>query len=173
LKSKSIILLIICLLGIAVFAMLSMSGGHAKKAVVGLPAPDFELKDAQGNTVRLSDLRGKVVMLNFWATWCDSCKEENPSLHKFVNSESGNPNFVFLSILYNDQPANAIQYQKETGFNFPVLVDDKRTYADYGLTGVPETFIINKKGILAQKVIGPIRWDTPDVSSLISKLASE
>lgn len=82
-KRKGILLLIILALGVALFSFIF--GGKVeqpakKKAAIGLSAPDFELKDINGKMWRLADLRGKVVLVTFWATWCDSCKEENPAL---------------------------------------------------------------------------------------------
>lgn len=171
---KGIILFFIFAIGIAAIAILSKTDEKAmKKAAIGLEAPNFELKDTDGRTWKLSDLKGKIVFLNFWASWCDSCKEENPSINNLYNAQKGNDKFVFLSVLYNDDPAKALEYMKANGFNFPVLPDTKNLTAQYGLTGVPETFIIDKKGIIKQKVVGPIKWDTPDVLAAIAKLVNE
>lgn len=174
-KNKSAVLLIVFAVSVAVIFMLAKGGEVpvAKKAAVGLGAPDFQLRDTEGRTWDLSSLRGKVVLLNFWASWCDSCKEENPSLQALVNSEKGNEKFVFASVLYKDDPSKAIEYMKKNGIEFPLLIDNKNVSSAYGLTGVPETFIIGKNGIVREKVIGPIRWDTPEVRAAIDKLTSE
>lgn len=170
-KNKGIILILVLAVGIAAFIFL-VKGGPApeKKAASGLEAPGFELKDTQGKPWRLADLRGKVVFLNFWAPWCSSCKEENPSLQNLITAEKGNDKFVFLSVLYNDDPANAVAYMKQNGFSFPVLMDTANLAKTYGITGVPETFIIDTRGTLAKKVIGPMQWDAPEVRELIAKL---
>ncbi|BCB96629.1 hypothetical protein JZK55_15510 [Dissulfurispira thermophila] len=98
---------------------------------------------------------------------------ENPSIQGLVEAQKGNNSMVFISVLYKDSPANAMDYMKANGFNFPVLIDDKNVSMEYGITGVPETFVINKKGIIIEKVIGPIRWDSPDVMAEIMKLTND
>lgn len=173
-KNKGIILSIIFAAGIVAVLLLAGSNEPVpQKAVAGVAAPLFELKDTQGRTWKLADLKGKVVLLNFWATWCDSCKEENPSIQKLVASEWENEKFVFLSTLYKDDPSGAAAYMKQNGLSFPVLIDDRNMAGKYGITGVPETFIINKKGTIAKKVIGPVDWTSPDVRDYITKLMAE
>jgi len=175
-KHKGIVLLIILVLGAALFSFIfSGKGGKPvqKKAVSGMPAPDFELTDITGKAWHLADFRGKVVLVNFWATWCDSCKEENPSLQKFIDSEKENRNLVLLTILYNDSPQNAVDYLKRYNLSFNVLLDDRKTSLVYGITGVPETFVISKKGLLKGKFIGPVQWGAPDLKAEIDKLAAE
>ncbi len=173
-KNKGIILLIMLLLGVAaVFGLRDHSGRSPKKAAVGLEAPDFTLKDTEGRVWKLSDLRNKVVLVNFWASWCDSCKEENPSIQRLVNAGKGNDKLVILSVLFKDDPAKAMGYMKASGFSYPVLIDDKNISSRYGLTGVPETFIIDKKGTIRQKIVGPITWDTPEVRTALAGLIDE
>ena len=173
-KNKSLILIIILALGVASIIVLTRSADRpAQKAAVGLEAPGFELKDTQGRTWKLADLRNKVVMLHFWASWCDSCKEENPSIQRLFYAVAGIDNFVLISVLYRDDPAKAAEYMKANGLSFPVLLDDRNVASRYGLTGVPETFIIDKKGIVRQKVVGPIVWDSPEVRTALYKLVNE
>jgi cytochrome c biogenesis protein CcmG, thiol:disulfide interchange protein DsbE len=173
-KNKGIILLIVVIVGIVLTYSLPGKKESAKRKVsIGLSAPDFELKDIGGKIWKLSDLRGKVVLVNFWATWCDSCKEENPSFQKFIESEKDNRNFVAVTILYHDSAENAVSYLKNNGFTFNVLIDDQKTSYDYGITGVPETFILSKRGMLERKIVGPISWDNPDVRATIKKLEDE
>ena len=173
-RHKGIILLIVFIAGIALTYFLAGKQESLKrKATIGLSAPDFELQDLQGKIWRLSDLKGKVVLVNFWATWCDTCKEENPSLQKLIESEKDNRNFIAVTILYNDSVQNAVSYLKHNGFTFNVLIDDKKTSSDYGITGVPETFILSRRGILERKIIGPVRWDTPDMKDALKKLTDE
>ncbi len=173
-KNKGVILIILLLLGIAaVFGMRGISGHSPKKAAVGLEAPGFTLKDTEGRIWKLADLRNKVVLVNFWASWCDSCKEENPSIQRLFNAGKGNDKLVILSVLFKDDPAKAMEYMKTNGFNYPVLMDDQNLSSQYGLTGVPETFIIDKKGFIKQKVVGPIMWDSPEVRTAIVQLIDE
>lgn len=172
-NKKGIFLLFIFVIGIASILILSRTEEPAKKkATVGLDAPLFELKDAEGKTWKLSDLKGKVVIINFWASWCETCKEEKPYLMD-VLKKMKDERLQYLSILYNNEPSEAVRYMKDSGFYFPILIDDKQVASDYGITGVPETFIVDKRGILAKKVIGGVHWNLDDFVSTIQKLLNE
>lgn len=173
-KNKGVVLFLLLFVGIGIIVFLSRTGERPTdvRATIGLDAPDFELRDIDGKTWRLSELKGKVVLVNFWATWCDTCKEEKPFVNSLLKSEITD-HIVYLGILYNDDPTNAKRYMQDNGYNFPVLVDDKNIAAKYGITGVPETFLITKKGILAKKVIGGVHWNLLDVNSSIKQLISE
>lgn len=132
-----------------------------KVAEVGKRAPDFTLMDRQGKTWTLSQLEGQVVFVNFWATWCPPCREEMPSMERLHRLLPGDK-FKMLSILSNDNPALADKLSSTLGLTFPVLVDpDNKAGQAYGLTGVPETYIIDKQGILREKFLGPVQWDSP------------
>lgn len=137
------------------------------KAEIGKPAPGFTLTDIQGKTWSLADLKGKVVLLNFWASWCAPCLEEIPSmvtLHGMLPSEY----FAMVTILYNDRPDYAQNVVNKSGAKFPVLLDpDAKMARAYGLTGVPETFIIDPQGVLREKFIGPKDWKSDDAVALI------
>lgn len=172
-KHKSIILSVIFIVGLAMIYLLT-SGKESirSKAVVGLDAPYIELKDIDNKIWRLSDWKGKVILLNFWATWCESCLTVNSSIQNLLNNLENN-NIIYVSILFKDNPSNAREYMKKHGFNFPVLIDNKNIAKTYGIGGVPETFIINKKGIIKEKVIGPIKWDSPMINAAIRQLTSE
>lgn len=177
-NNKALVLLSMFIIGLALVFMLkennsSVSSSSDMKATTGLPAPLFELKDIHGKTWNLADLKGKVVLLNFWATWCDSCRTENPSIQKLVASEKRDDRFIFLSVLFKDEPSRAMEYLKENNFDFNVLVDDSGLSSKYKVRGVPETFIIDKEGVIRQKVIGPIEWDSADVRESISKLIND
>ncbi len=147
-----------------------------KKEVLeqGKPAPNFKVLDVNGQTVSLSSLKGSVVILNFWATWCPPCREEVPSLSSLYSRFKGNPDFKLVSVVYNDDPAGARQFLAANHFDFPVYSDPGGMAAvQYGLTGVPETSIIDKKGILQGRVIGPMDWNSPEVVSDINNLLRE
>lgn len=98
---------------------------------------------------------------------------ENPSIQGLVEAEKGNDKLVFMSVLFKDEPSRALEYMKSNGFNFPVLIDDKNIAGEYGITGVPETFIIDKNGTIKEKVVGPVSWDSPEVRAFIKKLTAD
>jgi len=133
-------------------------GPDTKVAKVGRAAPDFSLVDRHGNTWTLSELRGQVVFVNFWATWCPPCREEMPSMQK-LHEMLPKDKFKMLAILNNDDPALVDKFAAKLGLTMPILDDHANTIGlKYGLTGMPETFIVNKKGLLVRKFIGPARW---------------
>lgn len=148
-------------------------GPPPQKAVVGQPAPDFTLLDTKGKAWTLSELKGKVVFVNFWATWCPPCVEEMPSMQK-VNNFMPSNQFVMLTILSNDQPSLADAFLARIGATFPVLVDPQNNIATaYGLTGVPETYIVDKQGVLREKFIGGVRWDAPQAMQMLVKYVAQ
>jgi peroxiredoxin len=173
-KSKGVVLVVILVLGIAgiILTLKSLDHPH-RKAAVDLEAPAFEVKDTTGKLWRLADLRGKVVLLNLWASWCDTCKEELPSIQNLINVEKDNSKLIFISVLFKDSPEKAIAYLKANGFVFPVLIDTANIAALYGITGVPETFIIDKMGTIKQHVVGPLKWDSPDIRAALTSLENE
>ena len=113
-----------------------------------------------GDTVRLEDLAGKVVVVNFWASWCLPCRTEHAALST-VATEYGDRPTQFIGVLYNDDPAAGIRWIAEMGgMTYPAVTDvDSRTAIDYGLYGVPETFIIDPAGRVAHKQLGPVTAD--------------
>jgi peroxiredoxin len=138
-------------------------------ATVGETAPDFSLVDRQGRTWKLSELKGQVVFINFWASWCPPCKEEMPSMQKLY-AAMPEETFKMLTVLYKDDPAAGDELAAAFKLTFPVLIDpgDKTAQA-YGLTGVPETFIVDKGGVLREKYIGPRVWDSSEARQLMMK----
>jgi peroxiredoxin len=141
---------------------------------VGDRAPVFTLMDLNGKRWSLSELKGSVVLINFWATWCPPCKEELPSLQRLFVKTVNDRDLIILTILYRDEPRSAAEYIRENGFDITVLIDPEfKTAAEYGLTGVPETFVVDKKGILRKKIIGPTQFDIPDAVAFLNKLSSE
>jgi cytochrome c biogenesis protein CcmG/thiol:disulfide interchange protein DsbE len=174
LKSKTLILLIIILSG-AVVVFYTIRHQQSPSTIrVGLPAPDIELTDSNKNEFKLSELRGSVVFVNFWATWCPPCIEEIPSIERLSRYLAGNSTFKMVTIPYNDDMNKVLGYMKEMDYTFPVYLDSEGNAAKkFGITGVPETYIIDKKGILRNKVIGPSDWDSPYVIETLSKLINE
>ncbi|MDP2279913.1 MAG: TlpA disulfide reductase family protein [Nitrospirota bacterium] len=174
---KIIIILMLIVAGLALFFFMpkELERVHRAMAAVGLKAPDFELPEldtsSKGSSMiwRLSELKGKVVFINFWATWCDECKKEKPAIQRLYEKMQGRP-FQMLTIIYKDDPKKAVNYMKINGYTMPVLFDAGNEISrSYWVRGVPETFIIDKEGIVREKIIGRRAWDSPEAIGLIEK----
>jgi cytochrome c biogenesis protein CcmG/thiol:disulfide interchange protein DsbE len=126
-----------------------------KLAVVG-PGEGVLAKNV-GDTIRLRDLKGKVIVLNFWASWCLPCRTEHAALSAMARYYADKPT-QFIGVLYNDDPAAGLRWIAEMGgMAYPAVADiESRTAIDYGLYGVPETFIIDPTGRVAHKELGPV-----------------
>lgn len=146
----------------------------AKPAIEGNPAPNFTLNTLDGKSVTLADLRGQVVLVNFWATWCPPCRAEIPSLMRLNATMVGKP-FRMLCISIDDGGAVAVQqFFRSSGMMLPALLDtDKKAGLAYGITGVPETFVIDKGGVILKKVVGGMEWDQPEVVAYLNDLTSK
>jgi peroxiredoxin len=141
--------------------------------VVGWEAPDFTLVDRQGKTWTLSELKGQVVFVNFWATWCPPCREEMPSMQRLYTMLPKDK-FKMLAILNKDEPALADKFAAQFGITMPILDDQaNKVGPTYGLTGLPETFIVDKEGILREKFIGPVQWDTIAIQQMLAKYINQ
>ena len=152
-----------------VFFFLAACGQNLTVAVVGEPAPNFVAIDLKGKSWTLFDLKGKVVLINFWATWCPPCVQEMPSMQR-LRGLLPEDQFVILTILNKDDPAMARVFSEKFGITVPILDDRENLIGPkYGLTGVPETFIVDKEGILQKKMIGPAEWDSLEIVSYISQ----
>lgn len=137
-------------------------------------AKDFELKDTKGNNYRLSDLKGNVVLLNFWATWCKICLKENPSLDRLYN-KFRNKDFIVLGISIDRSVSRVESYLKENPLSFPILMDSKGDVfvKTYTLRGVPVTILINRQGIIVEKIFGLQDFDSARYTELIDRLLKE
>lgn len=145
-----------------------------KPAVEGNQAPDFTLNTLNGELVKLSDLKGQVVIVNFWATWCPPCREEIPSMMRLNAAMAGKP-FRMLCVSIDEGGKLAVEeFFRKSGFSLPVLMDaDKRVGKLYGITGVPETFVIDRRGVILKKVVGAMEWDRPDVIAFLNDVLSK
>ncbi len=126
--------------------------------LVGTPAPIFAGPEVNtGEMISLNQYKGKVVMINFWASWCLECRLEHENLLAIQKRFSTTPNFVMLGINYQDEVEDARKYLEVYGSNFNHVRDLKGTISiDYGVYGVPETFVFDQEGIIRFKYIGPI-----------------
>ena len=143
----------------------------ALRAPVGLPAaPSFVLPDLTGKVVRMDDLRGKVVVLNLWATWCKPCIEEMPTLDALARKMGGR-DFVLLAISEDENPQNVRPWIEERGLAFPVLLDEHANVgAALGITGYPETFIVDRTGRIVHHHVGYRDWSTPEMVAALERL---
>lgn len=169
-----IIFLIVILFGILI--LLQMKDSFFNQSSVpglekGLPAPNFSLPDLDGQMVNLTDYKGRVVLLNIWATWCPPCVEEMPSMEKLYQALRGE-GFEILAVSIDASGAqDVLPFMKKHKLSFPVLIDPKGTLKGlYQTTGVPESFIIDKDGILVEKVIGPRDWAVPEAIGFFRNL---
>jgi DsbE subfamily thiol:disulfide oxidoreductase len=130
--------------------------------------------EGTGQTISPEETRGKVLFVNFWASWCPPCKEEMPSIESLFREMIGNRNFQMITILYKDAYQDGAGYVKQNGYTFPVYTDDRGMAARaFGVTGVPETYILDKSGQIRKRVIGPAAWDSPEAKELIYSLLDE
>ncbi len=136
--------------------------------VMGSPAPDFTLSGPAGET-RLSTLKGKLVLVHFWATWCPPCREELPSLAG-LNARMGGKPFRLLAISIDNEGNEAVQkLLGRLGITLPVLLDPSSQVAkQYGITGVPETFIISPSGVVLKKIVGSMDWSSPETLAYLN-----
>ncbi|MEC4675425.1 MAG: TlpA disulfide reductase family protein [Nitrospirota bacterium] len=176
---KLLIWLPIVILG-AVIVIVALNGqedGRERKPrpVIGEQARDFTFADLEGKEISLSDFYGKkVLFLNIWATWCPSCRDELPGLQKLYEKFRGD-DFEMLAVSIDAAGKKAVApYMKKNRYTFQALLDTTG-YIQllYGTTGVPESFIIDKKGRVAFVEIGPGNWTDPKKQALIRGLTEE
>lgn len=155
-----IVLIVGILITIALVVVLSAGLGkdpqHIESPLIGKQAPDFALKAVgTGETIDLTQFRGKPMVVNFWATWCRPCYEEHPVL--VSNAQMMQGQVQFLGVVFQDKEEKIQQFLNERGTAYPTLVDQAgKTAIAYGVGGVPETFFLNKDGKVVAKFEGPI-----------------
>ncbi len=134
-------------------------------------APELRLENLEGKTIQLRGLKGKVVLLNFWATWCSPCKEEMPSMESLYQ-RFDRKDFTLLAVSVDFEEKEKVKgFVENKGYTFPVLLDPKgRTLDLYKVRAIPTTFIIDKRGLILGKAIGPRKWDRPEVITMVQIL---
>ena len=151
---------------LALAASLSACGGG-----VSGPAPDFSLSSPDGRTVTLSGQKGRVVLLNFWATWCDSCREEFPALEELRRARAADA-FELLAVSVDEEPAQVVpSFAAKNGLKFQILYADRRTMDAYAVRMLPTSFLIAPDGTIARRYIGPLdaRAVENDILTLLNR----
>lgn len=142
--------------------MISSQGANVGLEVGNL-APDFELKTVEGNSIKLSSLKGKKVILNFWATWCPPCRQEMPDMEKFYtkNKDSG-IEILAINLLQTEKSrADVPTFIQDFGITFPVVVDEQGSVGKlYKVSPIPASFIIDSEGVIQKKIVGPMTYDS-------------
>jgi cytochrome c biogenesis protein CcmG/thiol:disulfide interchange protein DsbE len=150
----------IAALVLVLFAMPTYRQGEA--SIAGKTAQDFPL-EVWGKPGHLTDLKGKVVILNFWATWCPPCIEETPALNrlqKYIESR----NALVLGVSIDEDPGAYEKFLKDYGVVFPTFREPTKKLAlDYGTPVFPDTYVIDRHGKILRKFFGPQQWDSPDM----------
>ena len=140
--------------------------------MAGQSALDFNLADLSGIDVTLSTMRGKVILLNFWATWCPSCRREMPSLETLYRDFRSYHDFAVLTVSIDQGGKPAVtQFMANNGYDFPVVLDPSNaTSVAYGLSGIPSTFVIGRAGQIIWNCAGALNWSDPTVRAALKKL---
>lgn len=139
------------------FASIKMS-----RLPAGSMAAPFELATLDGKVVKSSELAGKVVLVNFWATWCGPCKEEMPSLAR-LQQQLDPTRFALLTVTTDLQPQGIVHFLSQLGVNLPVLFDeDQEVSRSFMVRGLPTTIVIARDGTLVGRAVGPRAWDSPE-----------
>jgi peroxiredoxin len=135
-----------------------------------IAAPDFELLDLAGQPVRLRDLRGRVVLLNFWATWCVPCREEMPALET-LSRELGPRGLTVVGVNFKEARGDVEAFVRQHELRFPMVLDtDGRTSQLYQVFALPATFVIDRQGMLVGTVLGIRDWAGPGARAYLGRL---
>jgi peroxiredoxin len=134
-------------------------------------APAFTLPRLSGGSeMALEDLRGRVVLVNFWATWCKPCEDEMPAMENLYRELSGQ-GFELLAISVDDSPETVEAFRQKLGISFPILLDPDQVAARrYQTTGFPESILVDAQGTIVERYVGPREWDHPDYVRRVQRL---
>ncbi len=164
-------LIFVAVIVISVVIVVLKNKRQYEPVVAGKPAIDFFLVDLDGKLRRLDEFKGKVIFLNFWATWCKPCEDEMPSMQMLHETLKDRPFEIVAVSVDKDDVSVVKEFVKRHNITFTVLHDRKGKIKDaYKTTGVPETFIIDQNGIIAEKIWGPRDWTRHENLITIFKL---
>jgi len=170
LRATRVFLSLALLAGAALSSGAARAAGGELKPWRGGATPPLALRDLQGREHKLADYRGKVVVLNFWATWCDPCREEMPSMQRLQDKLAGKP-FVILAVDYGEGAPRVNDFLKKVPVRFTVLLDrDTSAAAAWKVKVLPTTLVLDPEQRIRYSVVGDLEWDSPAVEGAIRKL---
>jgi|SRR6516225_3761398 cytochrome c biogenesis protein CcmG/thiol:disulfide interchange protein DsbE len=163
-------------MGFAFFVLAFFTLPHYRQgesSIAGKTAEEIPLTLLDGKSSKLTDYRGKVVVLNFWATWCPPCVEETPGLIQ-LQRRIASRNGVVLGVSVDEDEAAYRKFLQDHGINYPTSRDpSKKSALDYGTVMYPETYIIDRQGKIARKIIGPQDWNSPEMSAYFDAILGQ
>jgi thiol-disulfide isomerase/thioredoxin len=144
---------------------------EAREPREGYLAPDFQAVDLDGRPVRLDDLRGRAVFLNFWATWCGPCRREIPAIDRLAR-RSGQ-RVAVVTVATDSSAADVQQFLRNARSKIPVVVDQTGDLGEkYDVAAIPTTFLVDPRGIIVKRIAGARAWDHPEFVAWLGKLAA-
>jgi thiol-disulfide isomerase/thioredoxin len=148
----------------------SASAGEFQPITGAPPAPPLELADPSGNNHALGAQRGRVVLVNFWASWCSPCLQEMPSLQRLADTMADRPLTIF-AVNVGEAPGRAQEALRRLGFRETLLLDsDQRTFAAWNAKVLPSTFLVGRDGRMRFRVIGALEWDDAEIRETVETL---
>ena len=159
-------------LGLVLLASCSavFAAGRELKLWSGGATPPLALRDVHGREHKLADYRGKVLVVNFWATWCEPCREEMPSMQRLQDKLAGKP-FAILAVDYGEGAPRVKDFLQRVPVRFPLLLDrDTSAAAAWKVKVLPTTLVLDARHRIRYSVVGDLEWDSPKVEGMIRKL---
>ncbi len=183
-KKSTLSMVVMAILAIVLCAALLFGGSFTAKAQNNRPTPEqativkdgqkapaFEVQMFDGSTIKLADLKGKVVLLNFWATWCPPCRAELARVEKDIIEKFKGEPFVFIPVSRGEKRETVAAFREKMGYTFPMGLDtDGRVYAEYAQTYIPRNFLIDKNGVVVKASVG---YDEAEFAELIKLIEKE
>ena len=182
-KRSTLSMVVMAILAIVLCAALLFGGSFKAKAQDGRPTPEqatlvkdgqkaplFEVQMFDGSTIKLADLKGKVVLLNFWATWCPPCRAELARVEKDIIEKFKGQDFVFIPVSRGEKRETVAAFREKMGYTFPMGLDtDGRVYAEYAQTYIPRNFLIGKDGKVVKASVGYNEAEFAELIKLIEE----
>ncbi|MBB3869972.1 redoxin domain-containing protein [Geobacillus sp. NFOSA3] len=158
-KKFIVAILLLAITGYGIWNALAAEKAKEVGLSVGNAAPDFSLQTLNGQTIHLSDFRGKPVIVNFWTTWCPPCKKEMPDMEKFYKAYHSDVELLAVHLTSQDTRENVKSFINEYQLSFPVVLDEKKKALElYHIQTIPTSYIIDKDGVIRKKIIGPMTY---------------